>query len=810
MIRLVFRLYLVTGCACGLFSGLAGEAAAAGYPPQLTEVAEPGGVSVYHPHPMIAAKLADFARTPIPSRLADAVAWVRPYREFGPSAEGGLITLEITADGPVYLAVNWEHDGNLDEATQAEVWNEPDLAGRGWMAVSLVGLAHRDRDAAETHIVYARYCRNGEKFKFRTRKRSPPIVLKLPDDRLSPDGLAALEPDEGMPEELRRSFVGAKALNLAAERRYEELERWAGGLLSSGAVFPSGESRIRWIARGFQLHNSSHGPEHYERHLPAWRGWLAAYPESNAVRLGLASILIEYSKSLRLRNTGAAREADVDDARRGALELLYEVEQRDPKLPHTYLQYMLLAAEEEWDEELTTEYFRRSVEAGAWCPQAVGKFISHLDQINELGEGEFRDKVRKHLESAVAATRASHGDQMYAASIKDNWYSRADYPLRALGYDWPRLRASFEELLAAGPPSRQSWAAYARLAAAAGDKPTARRLFEKLGPYRREDSAGWSNTVEYELNRIWTSNDFASGDQRAIFDLSAAGAVGLVWNDDGPRYLDRQGTIYALELQTGAQSPVSVRRQSTYLSFASSPDSEVMVCGSLFGRVGIYRKSKRGVHAGFTHDPVVTAVDVSRDGKFAAFARPTGQITVLDVTSERLSLHNSRTFDSGPIAWVAAVKFMPAGDRLVTYVENEAAIWNVETFRREAAWKTGTGPGAMAAVSPNGQILATVEKRFVRFWSLPDGKPLGSIAMPPVEARAVRFSPDGRRLAVGTGNYEALAPSVIHLIDVQAMQILKTYGGHKCSITGVAFSPDGRSLLSVSLDRSARVWDVPE
>ena len=48
----------------------------------------------------------------------------------------------------------------------------------------------------------------------------------------------------------------------------------------------------------------------------------------------------------------------------------------------------------------------------------------------------------------------------------------------------------------------------------------------------------------------------------------------------------------------------------------------------------------------------------------------------------------------------------------------------------------------------------------------------------------------------------------IKLIDAETGHPTATLEGHKSTILALAFSPDGRSLLSVSGDRTARLWDL--
>jgi Tol biopolymer transport system component len=67
---------------------------------------------------------------------------------------------------------------------------------------------------------------------------------------------------------------------------------------------------------------------------------------------------------------------------------------------------------------------------------------------------------------------------------------------------------------------------------------------------------------------------------------------------------------------------------------------------------------------------------------------------------------------------------------------------------------------------------------------------------------AVAFSPDGKTVVSGS------LDRTLRLWDVASVQSLRTLEGHTYAVTAVAFSPDGKTVVSGSDDGTLRVWDV--
>ena len=67
---------------------------------------------------------------------------------------------------------------------------------------------------------------------------------------------------------------------------------------------------------------------------------------------------------------------------------------------------------------------------------------------------------------------------------------------------------------------------------------------------------------------------------------------------------------------------------------------------------------------------------------------------------------------------------------------------------------------------------------------------------------SIAFSPDGKTIASGS------LDSTIRLWDVATSRHLHTLIGHTSDIQSVSFSPDGQTLASGSSDKTIRLWDV--
>ncbi|MDB6023427.1 MAG: repeat-containing protein [Pedosphaera sp.] len=160
------------------------------------------------------------------------------------------------------------------------------------------------------------------------------------------------------------------------------------------------------------------------------------------------------------------------------------------------------------------------------------------------------------------------------------------------------------------------------------------------------------------------------------------------------------------------------------------------------------------------------------------------------------------------LRWEAGLGFTPDGKQTIGLDKQRAALemWSGEsptpTLVTLQNAKGGIGEFERFGFSPSTeQFFAINTGGTIRLWETGTGKLLGTASGPKPPLRGAALSPGGKWLAVSLER-----DSFIHLFELSANRE-SLLSGHRDFVCGLAFSPDGETLASGSVDGTLKLWD---
>lgn len=211
------------------------------------------------------------------------------------------------------------------------------------------------------------------------------------------------------------------------------------------------------------------------------------------------------------------------------------------------------------------------------------------------------------------------------------------------------------------------------------------------------------------------------------------------------------------------------------------------------------------------HTGSVIVVAYSPDSRLlASAAKDDNDARIWDAQSGAL-LHTLK----GHTQWLRSVVFSPDGTQLATGgTDNTIKLWNVSDGTLVRTLEGHTDFVGNLVFAPDNKSLASSScDGTVRIWELADGKTRAGFSYTnqvnatnnkPYFTTGLVFSPDGKRLAVGSfdGSIAIISP-----VDGKLERRLL---GHKDYVVlrGLAFAPNGETLYSGAADGTVREWNV--
>jgi WD40 repeat protein len=223
---------------------------------------------------------------------------------------------------------------------------------------------------------------------------------------------------------------------------------------------------------------------------------------------------------------------------------------------------------------------------------------------------------------------------------------------------------------------------------------------------------------------------------------------------------------------------------------------------------------KRPSHTGFYR------AEFSPDGRSVTMG-----LEVWDMaTGRKLASFVHRQQDEETKPYYRTARFTPDSKRLIAFEEHGIGVLDV------AAGKESSRPIRaelnnpwLSVISPDGRLVATGnfvplsptirdgrEQKAdltIRVYELASGKQVAALVGHIDEITGMAFSPDSRTIATASGNFWYKKDRTIRVWDVVTGRVLHLFENPD-GAESIEYLPDGRSVVTVSMDGVATVWDV--
>jgi WD40 repeat protein len=361
-------------------------------------------------------------------------------------------------------------------------------------------------------------------------------------------------------------------------------------------------------------------------------------------------------------------------------------------------------------------------------------------------------------------------------------------------------------------------------------------------------TASWDKTAS-----LW---DLATREERAMLEGHETPVDSVAFAPDGRVVATggRDRTARLWDVATGRElARISLPGGGNAVnSICFAPDGRRLAAAAGGNAIRIWDITTRRtlIAPGRGHSGGITAVAFAPDGAVFASAGYDGAIKIWD-TARGDELATLRGYDG----WVEDITFSPDGALLASGgSDHSIRLWDVAARAEAAVLKGHAHTVGSVRFSPDGRSLASVsggngdEAPALILWDLAaktqrasfigyrsaffarDGTLLAThsrvvepgpenvvLLDPATGAERARFpglapagfSPDGATLAIYGGEPSAtyFLPTRIALWDWARQRPLATLKGHASAVTCLAFSSDGRTIATGSMDQTIKLWD---
>ncbi len=301
--------------------------------------------------------------------------------------------------------------------------------------------------------------------------------------------------------------------------------------------------------------------------------------------------------------------------------------------------------------------------------------------------------------------------------------------------------------------------------------------------------------------RLW---DVETGKPLATLTGHTSWVYALALSPDG-KTLASGGydkTVRLWDLPTRKEKATLTGHKGAIRSLAFAPDSKTLASGAGDQTIKLWDLESRQLKATLTgHEGTVRSLAFAPDGKTIASGSEDATVRLWDAAGAVRAVlkgHNDK---------VAVVTFSPQGRYVVSAsMDGTFRLWDATTGQPAQALNAQNGALTSMAWAPDGRFLVTAGfDRSIKLWIVTTGT-LRMLTGHSGPVRCVAFSPDGRLILSGSG--QPGGDKTLRLWDAKTGKEIRKIEGHPDQVESACFSPDGKRILSGCADKKVRLWDA--
>jgi len=332
--------------------------------------------------------------------------------------------------------------------------------------------------------------------------------------------------------------------------------------------------------------------------------------------------------------------------------------------------------------------------------------------------------------------------------------------------------------------------------------------------------------------RLW---EVATGKCLRTCEGHTSFVTSVSWNPEGRCALSGSydNTLRLWDVSSGKCLRTFEGHTKAVTSVSWSPDGRCAVSGSTDQTLRLWEVCSGKCLATFEgHTDSVTSVSGSADGRYALSGSDDNTLRLWEVSSGKCL----RTF-AGHTSWVSSVSWSPDGRCVLSGSgDNTLRLWEVSSGKCLRTFEGHTNGVSSVSWSPDGRYaLSGSRDNTLRLWGIVFAtQPVPLVASMAFAVRSALYHHLLQKVrdafasepAVAAGFLQQakqqpgcsrreetlelarrLSHSLAHRSFVDGWE-KHTFEGHTSSVSSVSWSPDGRCVISGSMDNTLRLWEV--